>query len=370
MFSPALVSAVASTSPRIKNAPLAVQRAAHDVGRLAGACLVVGADGAPLRSSPSVDAPILGIVPEAVMVSCSGEARNGFAAVALAKNHETIEGWISLTRLVPANVAHAQGAGDLASSLAAAVQAVSQATPNTIATAVQSATEQAEGALPAGTYRVQTRDGDGLNLRSGPSTSTAILIAMPEGSRVTAKGTGANGFAAVDFEGRAGFAAAQYLVADSGPKPGPIETVTPSLSDLQVRIILTAWSELEPSADVYGGPDTWDTGPAGAALQRAELAQFQERAGLAPSGNLDGATKIALTRWAASHVAEVAAATAKASQGGAGPALPPEQPAPPPPPKKKATIADAAAPLNLFLGAGVLAALLYFGDKRRRQVST
>ncbi|HEV2066996.1 MAG TPA: SH3 domain-containing protein, partial [Thermomicrobiales bacterium] len=76
-----------------------------------------------------------------------------------------------------------------------------------------------------------------LNLRSGPSTSDAVLLVMPAGASVTLTGNSANGFVSVDYNGTAGWAYQSYL--DTGDTPS--QPVPPSgasavtTADLNVR---------------------------------------------------------------------------------------------------------------------------------------
>jgi D-alanyl-D-alanine carboxypeptidase len=51
-----------------------------------------------------------------------------------------------------------------------------------------------------------------LNLRAGPSTSEKVLLVMPAGATVTLTGVQVNGFLSVSYQGTEGFASAAYLV--------------------------------------------------------------------------------------------------------------------------------------------------------------
>jgi uncharacterized protein YraI len=55
-----------------------------------------------------------------------------------------------------------------------------------------------------------------LNLRSGPSTSSSIILVMPEGARVDLTGEGENGFLGVVYRGTTGWAHSDYLDAGNG----------------------------------------------------------------------------------------------------------------------------------------------------------
>lgn len=55
-----------------------------------------------------------------------------------------------------------------------------------------------------------------LNLRSGPSTSTRVIVVMPAGAWVELTGGTENGFAAVTYRGNTGWAYSQYLSSGGG----------------------------------------------------------------------------------------------------------------------------------------------------------
>ena len=55
-----------------------------------------------------------------------------------------------------------------------------------------------------------------LNLRTGPSLSSSIILVMPEGSRVDLTGDGENGFLGVVYRGTYGWAHSDYLDAGNG----------------------------------------------------------------------------------------------------------------------------------------------------------
>lgn len=60
----------------------------------------------------------------------------------------------------------------------------------------------------------------GLNLRSGPSTSSSVILVMPKGSQVLTVGGFENGYAKVKYQHNVGWAYVDYL-ASSGPNnPG------------------------------------------------------------------------------------------------------------------------------------------------------
>lgn len=72
---------------------------------------------------------------------------------------------------------------------------------------------------------------DSLNLRSGPSTSSTVILVMPRGSRVTVTDSVQNGFLPVTYQGRQGWAHTDYLALDKpAGTPATTGTVTESLN--------------------------------------------------------------------------------------------------------------------------------------------
>jgi len=63
-----------------------------------------------------------------------------------------------------------------------------------------------------------------LNLRSGPGSTFAVLLVIPNGATVTITGSAQNGFYPVTYSGTSGFASSTYLQIGSGPAPSPTPT--------------------------------------------------------------------------------------------------------------------------------------------------
>ncbi len=74
-----------------------------------------------------------------------------------------------------------------------------------------------------------------LNLRSGPSTTNAVLLVMPAGSTVTITGNAQNGFYPVTYKGTGGWASTNFLtLGGSGTLP-PASGTTTVTSALNLR---------------------------------------------------------------------------------------------------------------------------------------
>jgi len=181
-----------------------------------------------LRAGPSTADAVLAVMPPGASVILSGEENNGFLGV----SYNGTAGWAFAEFL------------------------------------------QTSGAPPPSTDPGPTPgDGSGgtatvtsaLNLRAGPSTGDAVLAVMPAGAEVTLTGDAANGFLAVSYGGRTGWAFATYLQT-SGATPPPA-------TDPGTGAGATTTTDL----NLRAGPSTSDTillvMPAGSAVQTTGPAQ-------------------------------------------------------------------------------------------------
>ncbi len=144
-----------------------------------------------LRSGPSTTDAIIRVLPAGASVTLTGNSANGFLSI----SYDGVAGWAYAAYLDTGGTdpAPAPGSGD-------------------------------------GNVRI-TSD---LNLRSGPSTSNAVLAVMPAGSFITLTGDSANGFLSVSFNGISGWAYAAFLdtgnneppSTDPGAGEGPATTTT------------------------------------------------------------------------------------------------------------------------------------------------
>ena len=84
---------------------------------------------------------------------------------------------------------------------------------------------------------------NGLNLRSGPGTNNPVILVMPSGASVMLTGETNNGFSALTYNGRSGWAASQYLSGggsappptNGGSSPGPTGSATVNTNGLNLR---------------------------------------------------------------------------------------------------------------------------------------
>lgn len=191
-----------------------------------------------LRSGPGTSFDILLVIPNGSSVNTTGQVQNGFTQ--LVYNGTT--GWsasqfISVTGGSTAAIV-ADGPLNLRSG------------PGTnypvLALMPTGASLTITGALTNGYYPVSYNGTAGyaaaefiqvlstqtalatarLNLRSGPGTSFAVLLVIPNGASVTITGSAQNGFYPVTYNGTSGFASASYLQI-GGTTPTPTPTPTP-----------------------------------------------------------------------------------------------------------------------------------------------
>jgi uncharacterized protein YraI len=141
-------------------------------------CVLSAATELNLRQDPTLEAPILHIVPEGTpLQQAAGDETNGYAPV----SYDGVSGWVIADGLVPSLEEAAVGA-----------ETAAPTAPTTSADA-----------------RVTLAP---LLLRGGPSIEAEPILEMPEGAVVTLTQEGAeNGYVTVDFDGIIGWAHADFL---------------------------------------------------------------------------------------------------------------------------------------------------------------
>ena len=135
-----------------------------------------------LRAGPSTSDAVIAVMPAGSTVTLTGNSSNGFLSVTFNGR----AGWASATYL------DTDGG-----SAPPPTTPPSSGTGTAVATAA-------------------------VNLRSGPSTSNAVLAVIPAGATVTVTGSAQNGFYPVTYAGRSGWAYGAYLsIGGSGTTPPP-----------------------------------------------------------------------------------------------------------------------------------------------------
>ncbi|MEH6866581.1 SH3 domain-containing protein [Priestia megaterium] len=79
-----------------------------------------------------------------------------------------------------------------------------------------------------------------LNIRSGPSTSSAIVVTVKQGTQLTSTEQAANGWLKVSYQGKTGYVSTQYVKESTGssepaPAPAPAASVYVATANLNVR---------------------------------------------------------------------------------------------------------------------------------------
>lgn len=125
-----------------------------------------------LRAGPSTSDRVLTVMPMGATVSLTGESANGFLKV----RYDGMSGWAY---------------GDYIGTSGSA----------------GSSPDQDPGSGNAGSATTTSA----LNLRSGPSLNSSVLLVMPSGASVTLTGESSGGFLGVTYRGTSGWASATYL---------------------------------------------------------------------------------------------------------------------------------------------------------------
>jgi hypothetical protein len=96
-----------------------------------------------------------------------------------------------------------------------------------------STVEQTSSTIAQVANGTQAKTTGSLNLRQGPSVSTAILDVIPGGTTITiTQGTPQNGFYGVSYDGLDGFCSGKYLeIVGANPTPAPSASDSGSPSD-------------------------------------------------------------------------------------------------------------------------------------------
>jgi uncharacterized protein YraI len=159
-----------------------------------------------LRAGPSTADAVLLVMPGGAPVTLTGQSANGFSSV----SYNGTAGW--------AFAAYLAGAGGPPSPPPPPTPTPNPSPP------------PAPSPGPTGTATATTS----VNLRGGPSTADPVLFLIPAGGSVQLRGETRNGYAAVTYQGIAGWAFAAYLgnalppTQEPPPTPGPGPVPTPA----------------------------------------------------------------------------------------------------------------------------------------------
>jgi uncharacterized protein YraI len=149
-----------------------------------GATTAVTTDVVNLRTGPGRDQSVLQTVPAGTALTLTGTASGGYLGVV----YNGTSGWMDAAYLrIPQSTAQTVPTSSTTGS-APAPAAPAPAAPVTTATAL-----------------------DNLNLRSGPSRDSSVLVVIPRGASVGWTGENAEGYLRVTYDGQTGWADAAYL---------------------------------------------------------------------------------------------------------------------------------------------------------------
>lgn len=139
-----------------------------------------------LRTGPSLNHPVIAVMPGGAAVERTGEYGNGFLGV----TYNGTSGFAFADYLTTSGGASDPDSGG---SVPVTGEIVGSATVSVSA----------------------------LNLRSGPSTGHGVVAVMPRGASVSLTSDGSNGFVGVTYNGMSGYAFAEYLSTGSAATPDP-----------------------------------------------------------------------------------------------------------------------------------------------------
>ncbi len=197
-----------------------------------------------LRAGAGTSFAVLLVIPNGATVNTTGSVQNGFTQ--LVYNGTT--GWSASQYIATSGNLGTATVFDGALNLRSGPSTSS----SVITVMPDGATVTITGALTSGFYPVTYNGTAGyasatylrlnstqtatttanLNLRSGPGSTYAVLLVIPNGATVTITGAQQSGFYPVTYNGTRGFASSTYLQIGSGPSP--TATATP--------VSRTAWT--------------------------------------------------------------------------------------------------------------------------------
>ncbi len=108
------------------------------------------------------------------------------------------------------------------------------------------------GDTATGTATVTT----GLNLRRGPGISYAVITVMPAGASVELRGEPQNGYYPLSYNGTTGWAAADWLSIGAAPQPTPEPTPAPGSGNPGVGDTVTGSATVTERLNLRSGPGT------------------------------------------------------------------------------------------------------------------
>ena len=201
-----------------------------------------------LRSGPGTNFSVLDVIPNGGTVNSTGSVQNGYIQVRYngttgwsASRYFVQDGGIGSAAVTTANLNLRSGPGTTFAVLVVIPNGSTVSITGPVQNGYYPVNFQGTGGFASAGYlqpsatQTATVVNGALNLRSGPGTSYAVLVVMPNGATVTITGAQQNGYYPVSFDGMAGFAAADYLQIDGGSPPPPVSTPAWTTANLNLR---------------------------------------------------------------------------------------------------------------------------------------
>ncbi len=201
-----------------------------------------------LRSGPGTGNTVLLVIPSGATVSTTGEVKNGFSRL----TYDGVTGWsasqylegsaaLGTATVVGANLNLRSGP----STTSPVLLVIPKGSTVTITSAAQNGFHGVEfggvrgyassNYLQLDISQSATVAGGALNLRSGPGSTYPVLLVMPDGAAVTITGAQQTSYYPVVYNGTAGYASADYLRIGSAPPPPPVSTPGWTTTNLNLR---------------------------------------------------------------------------------------------------------------------------------------
>ena len=220
---------------------------------------VSSSDGLNMRSGPATTYPVVAVIPGGTTVTITG---TGTPDNWLPIQYQGQTGWADGTYLALSQPA-AGGASAGPPAVAAAAPAPAAA-PVVAAAAPASAAAATPAAAPAAASSATVTPSDGLNLRSGPGSSSTVVSVLPGGATVKITGTANGTWVPVSYNGSSGWVDSSFLATGASP------AITSSSSSSSGGATVGGSSSGAPlNAASFGSPVMGQQAPAEAGLSVA-----------------------------------------------------------------------------------------------------
>ncbi|MGB3329925.1 MAG: SH3 domain-containing protein, partial [Thermomicrobiales bacterium] len=171
--------------------------------------------GVNCRTSPSLSAGVVTVLPEGARVQLTGPASNGWQPVVCSGRQGYVSApYLQAVAFTPTPVSATtptRTPGSTTTAIATRTATIQNSATTTVA---PTASATATPSLPNwGTGTVRNTGGLGVNCRTAPTTSSSVIRTLPEGTVVQLTGPASGGWQPVACNNRQGYISAQYLAA-------------------------------------------------------------------------------------------------------------------------------------------------------------